>query len=222
MVQQNQTGSINILLIPLIFVSLLLCGAGAFAVWAYGGRQDYKNNVNKKITVAVKEAQQQTQLSDQAQFDQREKSPFKNYVGAAAFGTPTVVYPKTWSAYVVEKGGSNSVPIDGYMYPGFVPDISSQTSTFAFRIQVVQQSYNTVVSQYSGLVKLQKVAQTPYQLPKVPNVTGSRFEGEIFTNKQGTLVVMPLRNITIKIWTESKDFQNDFNTIILPNFIFTP
>ena len=219
---QKETGAINILLIPLIVVALLLCGTGAFAFWAYSGRQDYKNNVDQKITTAVTQANQQTQQADQTQFNQQEKSPYKNYVGPATFGAVTVVYPKTWSAYVAEKDAGSGTPVNGYFYPGFVPDIHNPNSSYALRVQVIQQSYDQALGQYTGLIKAQKVSAAPYVFPKVPNVNGERLDGTIIPNKQGSMIVMPLRNYTIEIWTESSGFESDFNNIILPNFVFSP
>jgi len=218
---QQETGAINILLIPLILVALLLCGTGAFAYWAYSGRQDYKNNVDAKITTAVTKATQQTQQADQTQFDQQEKSPYKNYVAPGAFGSETIIYPKTWSAYVIEKGAGSSVPVSAYFYPGFVPDTGGNTA-FALRMQVLQQSYDSVLGQYKGLVDTKKVTVTPYAFPKVPNVSGVRLDGTIVPNKQGSMILLRLRNITVQLWTESADYQNDFNNVILSNFTFSP
>lgn len=219
---RQEKGSINILLIPLILVALLLCGTGAFAYWAYAGRQDYKNNVDQKITAAVTQATQATQQADQAQFDQQEKSPYKNYVGPSSFGSATIVYPKTWSSYIVEKGGGSSVPVNGYFYPGFVPDTQNSNNSFALRLAIVQTGYDSVVAQFKGLVDGKKVTVTPYSFPKVPNITGVRVDGQIVPNKQGSMILMPLRNQTVEVWTESSDYMNDFNNTILPNFVFTP
>src|SRR6266702_4001938 len=219
---QRETGSISILLVPLIVVTLLLCATGAFAYRAYRGRQDYKNNAVQKITAAVTQANQQTQQADQAQFNQQEKSPYKNYVGPATFGSATVVYPKTWSAYIAEKTAGSGTPVNGYFYPGFVPDTQNSNSSYALRIQIIQQSYDQILSQYKGLVQSQKIAVTPYAFPKVPNVMGSRLDGTIVPNKQGSMIIMPLRNLTIEIWTESTSFESDFNNTILPNFDFSP
>jgi uncharacterized protein HemX len=66
--------------IPLIIVSLLLVAALAFGIWAFGGRQDYKNNVDKKIAAAVAEAKKEQATQLQAQFEEQAKSPYKTNV----------------------------------------------------------------------------------------------------------------------------------------------
>lgn len=218
----SEAGLINALLIPLIIVVLLLAGAGAFGIWAYGGRQDYKNNVDKKIATAVAKARDETQAADQARFDQQEKSPYKTYVGLAEFGALTVIYPKTWAGFILERGGGNAVPIDAYFYPNFVPDIQNGNNAAALRMQILQQSYSTVLSQYSGLENSKKVTVTPYRLPKLPGIAGVRIDGEIVSKKRGSLILVPLRNLTVRVWTESNSYVPDFDNIILPNLVFSP
>jgi hypothetical protein len=221
MIKQQELGAINMLLIPLILVVLLFFGAAGFGFWAYGGRQDYKNNVDAKITVAVNKAKQQTQALDAQAYAEREKQPFNTYHGPQAFGSIVAQYPKTWSAYVAEDSTSND-PVDGYLYPGFVPNLQNQNSSYALRIQVTQTTYSDVLAGYTGLQQDQKVTIKPATLPKVPNVTGVRIDGQVTPQKQGSMIVLPLRNMTLKIWTEDSQFENDFNNYILPNFSFSP
>jgi hypothetical protein len=38
----------------------------------------------------------------------------------------------------------------------------------------------------------------------------------------GTMVLLPMRDKTLEIWTESNDYLNDFNTYVLPNMTFAP
>jgi hypothetical protein len=96
------------------------------------------------------------------------------------------------------------------------------TKTFALRVELVQQSYETVLNTFRQQVATSKVTIAPYTLEKVPSVVGSRVEGQITPKKQGTMIILPLRNMTLKIWTESNDFKGDLDTHILPNLSFVP
>lgn len=218
---RDMRGEINALLIPLILVVLLLFGAGGFGYWAFMSRQDYKNNVDQKISAAVAVSDQQVSSAKDQQFAQEEKSPLKTYTGPEAFGTLKVQYPKTWSAYVAEQDNSNT-PIDGYFYPDVVPDITNQSTAFALRVQVEQQSYDQILQNYQSNVEAKTVSATPYALPNVPKVVGVLLVGAIQPQKQGSMVVLPLRNQTLEIWTESAAYSDDFNNIILKNFTFSP
>ncbi len=215
----DQKGSLNALVVPLILVVLLFLSAAGFGVWAFSSRQDYKNNSDKKVAVAVVDAQKQTQITDAKQYAEAAKNPLKKFVGPAAFGSVSVSYPKTWSLYAL-MGGAN--PLDTYFQPDYVPDINSQNSAFALRVQVISQTYDTVVQQFNSQVQQKTATLAPYSLPKVPGVVGSRIDGAISTNQQGAIIVLPLRNVTLQISTQSTTYLNDFNNIILPNLTFTP
>lgn len=217
----NQEGSINMLLIPLIAVVLLLLGAAYFGYWAYSSRQDYKDHSDQKSAAAVTAALKTEDAKKDAQFAQEEKDPLKTYNGPAAYGSLIVRYPKTWSGYVNEDSNGQT-NVDGYFYPGVVPDTQSQTSNFALRVQVVSQSYSSVLQTFGTYITAKKLTSTPYSLPKVPSVVGVRLDGQIGLNKQGSMIVLPLRSETLKIWTESSQFMDDFNNNILPNLRFSP
>jgi len=218
----DQRGALNVLVLPLIMLFLAFLGAVGFAFWAFAGRQDYKTNSDKKVATAVATAEQQQQQTDAKTYAEQAKQPFNSYIGPSAFGNIILKYPKTWSAYVVVNQNNNGLPIDGYFHPNYVPDVTSQSNNFALRVQVVQQSYDNVLNQFTGQIQQKQVTAQPYSLPKVPSVVGSRLEGQIGQNKQGVMIVLPLRNMTMKIWTEAADYKADLDNSILPNFTFQP
>lgn len=217
----DQHGVINVLVVPLVLMVLLFLSAASFAVWAFSGRQDFKNNVDKKIAAAVTVAEQKQQQADAANYAQQEKQPLRTYVGPAQFGNITVKYPKTWSAYASDSGTSGN-PIDGYFQPGTVPNTTDPNSSYALRVMLLQQAYDQVMQQFQGGLASKALTVAPYALPKVPSVVGSRIEGQIEPQKQGVMIVLPLRNMTLEVWTESANFKSDLDTNILPNFSFQP
>lgn len=217
----HQRGEINVFLIPLILSVLLLIGAGIFGYWAYTGREDYKNNVDQKVSAAVTLARQQEAAVKEEEFIQREKLPFRTYNGPGDFGSITISYPKTWSAYISDDG-SGSTPVDGYLHPSVVPSTTNQNNMFALRVQVLSQNYSDVIATFSSKVQSKMATVSPYALPKVPSVVGVRVEGQIVGNKTGNMVALPLRDKTLEIWTEGNQYRNDFNNNILPNFSFVP
>lgn len=217
MTKTDEQGS---LLVPFILALLLFFAAAGFGVWAYMSRQDYKNNTGQKVAAAVAVAKRETSSAKDNEFVAKEKLPLKTYNGPAAYGSLSLQYPKTWSAYVIE-GMTSSQAVDGYFHPGFVPDITG-TTAFALRIQVTADSYDQELAQYDVLTKNGQVKASPYQLPRVATVSGVRIDGAISNNKTGSIVLLPLRDKTLKIWTESNSFVDDFNNNILPNLTFSP
>jgi hypothetical protein len=200
---------------------LFFFGAVGFGVWAYGQRSHYKDHSDQEVATAVQKATADQKTADAATYAEQAKKPYDTYIGPAAFGNITVNYPKTWSAYTIEneRGGN---PISAYFQPGTVPSVIDEDNAFALRVELVQTPYDTVLGQFKALLTANKVTVAPYTLPKVPSIVGSRIEGQITPTKQGTMVVLPLRNLTLKIWTESNDFKGDLDTHILPNLTFVP
>jgi len=218
----KQSGFITGTLVALIAVSVVLVGALAFGGWAFMGRQDYKNNSDQKAEVAADKRQKETEAADAVKYAEEAKNPLKTHKGPAQFGGVTVQYPKTWSGYVSE-GGSGNTPVDDYFHPDVVPGVSGDSdAAYALRIEVVEQTYDRVVASFKSSVETKKVVAAPVALPKVSSVVGTRFDGLIEKDKQGTMIVLPMRNLTLKVWTESKDYRADFENIILPNLTFAP
>jgi hypothetical protein len=222
MINHNQNGAINGLLISLILTVLLLVGALGFAGWAYGGRQDYKNNVNAKIGVAVNAAKQKEDAVQAAQYAEAAKNPLKTYAGPQAYGSLVVNYPKTWSGYVDDTGTGNAL-VDGYFSPGVVPSINGKNSVFALRVQVIPQSYAQSLQTFSSQQQAGQVTITAYALPKLPKVVGVEIAGALTQGQPATtMIVLPLRSYTMEISTQGTQYLSDFNNIILPNFSFSP
>jgi hypothetical protein len=208
------------LIIALVLTVLLLMGAAGFGVWAYTSRQDYKTNSDKKAAEASAVAVQKEDVKKDADFLEKEKNPLKSYEGPEAFGSVVIKYPKTWGAYVVQqdKGG---IPVDGDFHPSFVPGVQSGTA-YALRLQVTSQSYDSELKQFEGKVKLNKVKVTPFVAKSVPGTVGSRVEGEINAGQQDVMILLPLRDKTLKISTESPKYVGDLDNIILANLKFVP
>lgn len=216
----NQRGAINVLAVPLAAVVLLLLVAATFGFWAFAGRQDYKNNSDQKAAAAAALAKQQTQASDAVVYAEQAKSPLKTWVGPSQYGNLKIQYPKTWSGYVVTS--SSQVVEDAYFYPDVVPNINDNTNSYALRLQIINQGYDQAVAGFGSQVKQGKLTATPFTLPKVASVVGTRLDGQITNSKTGSIIVVPVRNVTLEIWTESTDYLSDFNNNVLPYVTFSP
>lgn len=207
-------------IITIVVLVVLLVSTIGFAIWAYASMVDYKNNSDQKAANAVAIAVQKEDSKKDKEFLEKEKFPLKAYLGPETYGSINLQYPKTWSAFVTISD-KTAMPIDGYFYPNVVPGLQSGTN-FALRMQVSGQSYDQEIKTLESRVKSGKITLAPIVLPNVPGVNGSRVTGEVNQGQKDVLVLLPLRDKTIKIWTETPEFQNDFDNIILANFKFTP
>lgn len=224
MIFDNEQGAVNGVLISLILSVLLLLGAIGFAGWAFTSRQDYKNNTDEKIAAAVTVAKQQEGTAKDTQFAQDEKKPLRTYNGPEAEGSLAISYPKTWSGYVDDSAQGESA-LDGYFYPGIVPSLTAQDSIFALRVQVLSQTYDQVAKNVLSQNSSENTAPpviSPYSLPKLPKVVGIKIKGTLPNQKQGEMIILPLRSQTLQVWAETSQFTPDFEANILPNFNFSP
>ncbi|HET8991763.1 MAG TPA: hypothetical protein VFN31_01880 [Candidatus Saccharimonadales bacterium] len=216
MLKHNQDGASSVLII--LSLSVLFVIALIFGVWAYSGRQHYKNDAQNLISSAVKTAVNQSIIEQNAQFTKQEQYPLNTYNGPQAYGSLVIQYPKSWSGYVDTTG--TDTPFVGYFNPGVVPSISSQSSVFALSVQVLNQSYSDVVQSFQQTTG---ATSNAYALPKLPKVVGLEISGPVGQNQnQETIVVLPLRSNTLEIATYGTQYLDDFNNIILPNFSFSP
>jgi hypothetical protein len=100
--------------------------------------------------------------------------------------------------------------------------VTNVSNAYALRVQLLEQSYSTTMQQFTGQVSTGGLAVSQYTLPKLPNVIGSKLQGQLSANKQGTMVVLPLLNMTLEVWTESSQFESDFTNTVLPSLTFQP
>lgn len=211
----------NVLLVPTIMLGVLFVAMSGFAIWAYLGRQDYKENTDQKVATAVEVAKEETATEKDNEFIEKEKLPFDDYQGPAAFGAVLIRYPKTWAAYVNESGKGRT-SVDGYFHPKFVP-ATEMKSNYALRVQVLNTTYANELKRYDNGVKNGLIKTKPYTPEKVPTVTGIRLDGEIMSKVKGSMILVPMRDKTLKIWTEAdQTYLKDFNENILPNYTFEP
>lgn len=216
----SQSGSGKGVFVTVLLVILLVASL-AFGGWAYSQMRSYKNDTDKKISVALANAKQAQAKELQDNFD---KTNVKQFSGSPTYGSVSFNYPKTWSAYV--DTSNSSEPINAYFHPDQVPGISSQTA-YALRLELVSTDYSQVVQQFSSGLSQGTVTAKAYLPPKLNGVAnvqpGTLFSGQINgSNQNATLLAIKVRDKTLEISTQSRDYLNDFNSVILPSLSFAP
>lgn len=216
----HESGAVQTATIVSIVLGLLFVISLAFGLTMLVGKNDLQNSIDKKVQQQVSGAVKDAEVAKDATFAEEQKSPVKSYTAPSTFGTATVAYPKTYSAYIDESSGGNSA-INAYFHPNVVPK-EDRSITFALRMQVVQASYDSQVKLFDTNLKSGKVTVKPFRAANVASVMGVRVDGEIATGKQGSMILIPLRDKTIKIWTENKEYVADFDTYVVPSINFVP
>jgi hypothetical protein len=209
----DQKGLLNPLTVPVIFLALLFIGTSVTSVMYYSKFIEQRDENKPIIAAAVKEATAAQKKKLDSEFDEREKVPTKQYISPSEFGSVKLVFPKTWSGYVNLKA-SNGMEYLGH--PNFVP---ADNVNYALKMEVVQQPFANEIVQYDELVKKGDLRATAVQ---ASGATGTRLDGLLQEDQEGSMVVFPLRDKTLKISTQSKEFEDDFNNIVLQRLTFVP
>ncbi|MBI2592436.1 hypothetical protein HYW36_03090 [Candidatus Saccharibacteria bacterium] len=222
MIRKDQNGNVPWAVIIMLLVVTLI-STTLFAIKTWDDKQEYKNNVDKIVVAAVDKAKADQNNQLEKAFAEKEKLPNKTYKGPVTYGTITFDYPKTWSAYVDEA--STNQPINGYFHPGVIPGLQS-TAAYALRVELSNQDYSTVLKQYDTTIKdgsLKAAAYVPPKMAGVANVQpGTKLDGKLDQDTNGSMVIIKVRDKTLKIYSESNDFFNDFNNPILASLTFAP
>ncbi|HSX18286.1 MAG TPA: hypothetical protein VLE51_02955 [Candidatus Saccharimonadales bacterium] len=230
MKNNDQKGGV-VLIAAVIVLAIAFVAAATFGYWAYQQQQDYKNRSDKKVAAAVVKAQQVQVARDSGVFAEKEKLPNKAFKGPATFGSVTFNYPKTWSAYVDQTNPTD--PLKSLFYPDTVPSptaLNGVIPQYALRVDLIGLSYAQVLKQFDSFIKKGTATASPYVPPlmtQIPNVqTGTRLDGAIGQNSalliQGSMIIIKVRDKTLKIYTESPSFLSDFNNTILATLTFVP
>lgn len=211
------------LIIAVAILALALIGALVFGFWAFAERADYKNNSEEKVAAAVEVAKKETTDENNKRFAEESKNPLKTYTGPSSYGSVKVQYPKTWSAYI-DALGTAGIPFDAYFHPDFVPatQAGEGKQAIALRVQVSSEPYDQVLGMYDGGIQNNELKASPYALPKMPEQVGMKFVGKLSDQLNGTEIVLPLRDKTLIITTETDNYLADFNKHILANLTFVP
>jgi len=204
MLKVNQKGVINPLVIPLVLSVIAVIGLGVMSFIYYGNYIDQRDNVDKKVASAVEEAEFNQKKKLEAEFIQREKIPNDSYTTPSIYGSVKLTYPKTWSSFVTDSGST----LDYYAHPAYVP---AKGVNYALRMNIASKDFASEVKSLEQKVKrgdLKAVSIT------VAGVTGTRLDGILKKDQVGTIVLFPLRDKTLRIWTENPDYAADFENVL--------
>lgn len=215
----DNQGAVSPLLLGLIAVGVLFLIALFFGLSQMSKVSDYKNNMDQKVAEEVQKQSTKIAEEKQAEFDEKEKAPYKFWTSPTQFGSVKVGFPKTWSFYLdLAEASSSRSAIQLYAHPDYVPKISNE-QRYALRLSLQMDDYNDVLDDYRreserGTLEIGTV--------QVSNVSGIKVKGLIDNKVNGTLVVFPIRDKVLKVWTESTDYEADFENIVLKNISFIP
>lgn len=185
--------------------------ASAFGIWSFVRYSDQKSNVDSKVALEVATARKEQAEEDEKKFAEREKNPRQQFVGPAEYGRVSFMYPKTWSVYT-EKDGSDRGDVRVYLHPAVVPSVvSSAASRFALRLEILNKDFAKVAAEYDSLLKKGDIASSTLEYN---GNAATRFDGAFSKELRGAVVLMRVRDKTIRFSTDADVFKPDFKAVL--------
>lgn len=209
----DQKGAISLLVVPLTLLTIAVIALSVISVMYHNQFIEQRDKNEPIIAQAVTDAETAQKEKLEAEFTEREKQPLKQYTTPAESGSVVLKFPKTWSSYVKV---SKDATMDYYGHPNFVP---ADDVNYALRMSLVRGAYSTELKKYDAQVKKGELKATSVS---VSGVTGARLDGLLKKDQEGSMVIFPLREKTMRVWTENKDFRGDFDNIVIKNLTFVP
>ena len=195
-------GTISFLILFLI--------AGSLAIWAYMQYSHEKSNVDSKVAIEVAKGKSEQAESDQKKFSEEAKNPRIEFVGPSEYGRVSFMYPRTWSVYI-ENDGSNRGDYKAYLNPVAVPSASNKASRFALRLEIINKNLDTVLNDYQSRLKKGELTSSSTEFN---GISATRIDGTFEKELRGSVVLMKVRDKTIRFSTDADTFKPDFQTIL--------
>lgn len=205
-----QQGLVNGWMISAIGCLVLFLIAGSLAIWVYTLYDEQKTDVDGKVQLKVAEAKKEQADADYEKFQEDYKNPRLEFVGPSDYGRVSFMYPRTWSVYV-DQDGSDRGDYKAYFHPVSVPSIKSDDSRFAFRLEILNKDYDTVLNQYKEQLKKGELTSST---PEFNGNASTRLDGAFSKTLRGSVVLMKVNDKTIRFSTDADTFKPDFQTVL--------
>lgn len=201
-------GGISGAAIMAITFGICLAAALGVLIWGTVKYFDLKQNFN----VRVEQRETATKISVtqalEAEFAEREKEPYYEFIAPDDLGRVHFFYPKTWSVFI----NKDATPYQAIFNPMVIRPINSD-SRYALRLTIEDKEYTRVLSTYDSAIKKGDLKQS---IITVDDERATRLEGKFSNKISGTAVIFKVRDKTVTLQTDvaTEEYTKQFNTII--------
>ena len=216
MYKNKESGFVSVSVVTSIIFGVLALIFGSIMIWALVNYNDQKNNVDGKIEAAVVKAKKAQSDEDQKIFDEKDKDPLTEFKGPTDLGRVTFRFPKTWSVYIDDDGGSSG-EYSAFFNPGSVPSVQGSDNTYALRLEIVSRSYDQTLQQYANATAKGSLSS---EAITVNGFSGQEFKGKFSGGIEGAVAVFKIRDKTLILYTDTPDSVPDFDEKVLKTLKF--
>lgn len=207
-------GRVNLHIVLTIFLGLGMLLFGVLAVLAYNHDATSTANINQTVAKAKSEAAAKQKKADDEANRIANELPYRTYTALPVDGGFSLKIPKSWSIYAAHGSDSAVTQLDLMADLDVVNNnlASKALNTHAFRLQLLNKTQTTVIRSYDDKIKKKEVSSKTIQ---VSGINATWLEGSIDDQRHnGVVVILPVRDKTMVINTDSRDFLTEFNQIL--------
>ena len=207
---KSERGSVNGWMVGTIGCLILFLIAGSLAIWAYMQYSREKSDVDSKVAIKVAEGKREQAEFDWRKYSDEAKNLRVEFVGPTEYGRVSFMYTKTWSVYIANDG-SDRGDYKAYFHPISVPPITNKNSRFALRLEIINKNMDTVLNEYQSRLKKGELTSSSTEFN---GISATRIDGTFEKELRGSVVLMKVRDKTIRFSTDADTFKPDFQTIL--------
>lgn len=209
-VQPVPTHRSKLLIVLVVLFGLGTAGFGLLAFLGYGVGLQARSSLNSAKQSSYTKGQQDQQKSDDAKYLASNESPFRNYQAPDIYGSFLLKFPKNWNIYAVETKDS-STQLSLFLHPDLVRQVSGSDNAYATRLVLTRSTADDIQKQHAEDVKQGKLSLKNIT---VSGIQSFRYEGKFDGKHDGSTVLVPVRDKTIIISNDDKQFANEYNQIL--------
>ena len=209
----KQSGEVSLHLVLTIFLGVGMVLFGVLAIFAFRDNSYIHNNLSALNAKAAQEAAAKQKHADDLAQVKANEEPYRTYTADPVNGSFQLQIPKNWSLYA----GNNTLQLaqlDLAANPNVVVvnGGSGAVNTYAFHLQLRKQTAASISKTFENNIKKKILTSKGVT---VSGIQGTWFEGTLDDQRhQGITVVIPVRDKTMIISTETRSYIDEFNKIL--------
>jgi hypothetical protein len=204
---KGSVGLAQVLVGVLVLTTLAMAATSIIYIGKYN---DASTNLEGHKAEAAEAAKAEQKEADEKAFAEREKQPYRKYTGPVVLGSLTVEFPKNWNVFAIENEQANR-QLDIFVSPEVVRDEDNYQGPYSLRLSLERQLYTQVLEKYQKQIEKGELQAVPATMS---GIQGTRLSGQLDKDHRGVMVLVPVRDKTLSVWTEADAFVGDFNTIV--------
>lgn len=111
----------------------------------------------------------------------------------------------------IENDGSNRRDYSAYLHREIVPSTSDKASRYMLRVEIINRNFDTVLREYESKISKGELKSSAVEYN---GILSTRIDGAFDKELHGSVVLMRVRDKTIRLSTDAESFRPDFNTIL--------